>query len=157
VIDRRAPVTRSVRQYNFLFGKENTFMKALGIEFSSNKLIYVLVETSDGDLSVLSSNKLELADTRDRDALVAFQTALRAVFNTTAPDVIGIKAKPEKGQMSAGAVALKMEGISLACSPCPVHFLSGAKINACEAPEDGMKKYQIPALKSAILALDIAS
>ena len=157
MIDRRAPVTRSVRQYNFLFGKENTFMKALGIEFSSNKLIYVLVETSDGDLSVLSSNKLELADTRDRDALVAFQTALRAVFNTTAPDVIGIKAKPEKGQMSAGAAALKMEGISLACSPCPVHFLSGAKINACEAPKDGMKKYQIPALKSAILALDIAS
>ena len=129
-------------------------MKALGIEFSSNKLIYVLVETSDGDLSVLSSNKVELADTRDRDALVAFQTALRAVFNTTAPDVIGIKAKPEKGQMSAGAAALKMEGISLACSPCPVHFLSGAKINACEAPGDGMKKYQIPALKSAILALE---
>lgn len=132
-------------------------MKALGIEFSSNKLIYVLVEMTDGDLSVLSSNKLELTDTRDRDALVAFQTALKTVFNATAPDVIGIKAKPEKGQMSAGAAALKMEGILLACSPCPVRFLSGAKINACEAPEDGMKKYQIPSLKSAILALDIAS
>jgi len=132
-------------------------MKALGIEFSSNKLIYVLVEMSDGVLSVLSSNKLELTNTRDRDALVSFQTALKAVFNATAPDVIGIKTKPEKGQMSAGAAALKMEGISLACSPCPVHFLSGAKINACNAPEDGMKKYQIPSLKSAILALDIAS
>ena len=132
-------------------------MKALGIEFNSNKLIYVLVEMSDGELYVLSSNKLELTATRDRDALVAFQTALRAVFNATAPDVIGIKTKPEKGQMSAGAAALKMEGISLACSPCPVHFLSGAKINACEAPADGMKKYQIPALKSAILALDIIS
>ena len=69
-------------------------MKALGIEFNSNKLIYVLVEMSDGDLSVLSSNKLELTDTRDRDSLVAFQTALKAVFNTTAPDVIWIKAKP---------------------------------------------------------------
>lgn len=132
-------------------------MKALGIEFSSNKLIYVLVEMSNGDLSVLSSNRLELTDTRDRDALVSFQTALKAVFNATAPDIIGIKAKPEKGQMSAGAAALKMEGISLACSPCPVHFLSGAKINACEAPEEGMKKYQIPSLKSAILALGIAS
>ena len=137
--------------------KEGTCMKALGIEFSSNKLIYVLVEMTDGDLSVLSSNKLELTDTRDRDALVAFQTALKTVFNATAPDVIGIKAKPEKGKMSAGAAALKMEGISLACSPCPVHFLSGAQINACEAPDDGMKKYQIPSLKSAILALDIAS
>lgn len=132
-------------------------MKALGIEFSSNKLIYVLVEISDGDLSVLSSNKLELTGTRDRNALVAFQTALRAVFNATTPDVIGIKAKPEKGQMSAGAAALKMEGITLACSPCPVHFLSGAKINACKAPEDGMRKYQIPSLKSAILALGIDS
>lgn len=135
-------------------------MKALGIEFSSNKLIYVLVEMSDGDLSVLSSNKIELTDTRDRDALVSFQTALKAVYNATAPDVIGIKAKPEKGRMSAGAAALKMEGISLACSPCPVHFLSGAKINACKAEEEeeeGMKKYQIPSLKSAILALSITS
>lgn len=131
-------------------------MKALGIEFSSNKLIYVLVEKSDDDLSVLSGNKIQLTDTRDRDVLVAFQAALIAVFNETAPDVIGIKAKPEKGQMRAGAAALKMEGISLACSPCPVHFLSGAKINGCEAPEAGMKKYQIPALKSAILALDLA-
>ncbi len=130
-------------------------MKALGIEFRSNKLIYVLVEMSADGLSVLSSNKLELTGTRDREALVSFQTALKAVFNATAPDIIGIKAKPEKGQMSAGAAALKMEGITLACSPCPVHFLSGAKINACEAPEDGMKKYQIPSLKSAILALDI--
>ena len=132
-------------------------MKGIGIEFSSNKLIYVLVEMSDGDLSVLSSNKLELADTRDRDALVTFQTALTAVFDATAPDVIGIKAKPEKGQMSAGAAALKMEGITLACSPCPVHFLSGTKINAFEAPEDGKRKYQIPSLKSAILALGMAS
>lgn len=130
-------------------------MKALGVEFRSNKMIYVLVEMAAGGLSVLSSNKLELTGTRDRDTLIAFQTALKAVFNATAPDVIGIKAKPEKGQMSAGAAALKMEGITLACSPCPVHFLSGAKINACEAPEDGMKKYQIPSLKSAILALDI--
>jgi hypothetical protein len=137
--------------------KEDTSIKALGIEFCSSKLIYVLVEMSAGGLSVLSSNKLELTSTRDRDALVAFQTALKTVFKATAPDIIGIKAKPEKGQMSAGAAALKMEGISLACSPCPVHFLSGAKINACEAPIAGMKKHQIPALKSAILALDIAS
>ena len=132
-------------------------MKALGIEFSSNKLICVLVEMSDGDLSILSSNKLELTDTRDRDALISFQTAVKVVFKTTAPDVIGIKKKPEKGQMRAGAAALKMEGISLACSPCPVHFFSGAKIIACKAPEDKMKKYQIPALKSAILALGIVS
>jgi len=130
-------------------------MKALGIEFSSNKLIYVLVEKTADGVSVLSSDKLELAGTRDRDALVSFKTALKEVFDATSPDIIGIKTKPEKGQMSAGAAALKMEGITLACSPCPVHFLSGAKINGCVTPEDGIKKYQIPALKSAILALDI--
>lgn len=131
-------------------------MKSLGIEFSSNKLIYVLIENFDSELIIRSSNKLELSATRDREALVAFQTALRAVYNATAPDVIGIKAKPENGQMSAGAAALKMEGISLACSPCPVHFFSGVKINACKTPDDiRMKKYQIPALKSAILALEM--
>ena len=132
-------------------------MKALGIEFSSNKLIYVLVETLNGQFFIQSKNKLELSDTRDREALIAFQTALRTVYTATAPDVIGIKTKPEKGQMSAGAAALKMEGISLASSPCPVHFLSGSKINACQAHEDGMKKYQIPAFKSAILALELGS
>jgi hypothetical protein len=114
-----------------------------------------LVENLNGQVLVQSTNKIELSDTRDRDALIAFQAALRAVYTATAPDVIGIKSKPEKGRMSAGAAALKMEGISLANSPCPVHFLSGLKINACEASNDKLKKYQIPAFKSAILALEL--
>lgn len=129
-------------------------MKSLGIELSGSQLIYVLLEVSDS-VNVLSSNRLELTHTRDRDALMAFQNALRAVYNDLSPEIIGIKEKPEKGRLSAGAPALKMEGIAIASSPCPVHFISGAKVNACNTEPNGLKKYQVPAFKVAIVATGI--
>ena len=126
-------------------------MKALGIELTGSELIYVLLDLSES-IASLATNKLELTHTRDREALIAFQTALRAVYNEHSPDTIGIKEKPEKGRLSAGASALKMEGIALATSPCPVHFISGAKINGCLTTLEGLKKYQQPASKAAIIA-----
>jgi hypothetical protein len=126
-------------------------MKSLGIELSGGQLIYILLDVAE-HIEVLASNRLELTHTRDREALVAFHTALRAVYNELSPDVIGIKEKPEKGRLSAGASALKMEGIAVACSPCPVHFISGAKINACGANVGALKKYQVPAFKAAVVA-----
>ncbi len=130
-------------------------MKALGIELSGSELIYVLLDVSE-NIVTLASNKLQLTHTRDREALIAFQTALRTVFNELSPDTIGIKEKPEKGRLSAGAPALKMEGIALASSPCPVHFISGAKINGCDTTFDSMKKYQQPACKAAIVAVGLS-
>lgn len=130
-------------------------MKSLGIELSSSELIYVFLEVSDS-LKVLATNKLELTDTRDRDALIAFQTALRAVYNELSPEIIGIKEKPEKGRLSAGAPALKMEGIAVASSPCPVYFVSGAKVNGCNAESDELKKYQSTAFKVAVVSAGMA-
>lgn len=126
-------------------------MKSLGIELSGSELIYVFLDV-DEDTVLLASNKLQLTQTRNREALIAFQTALRAVLNELAPETIGIKEKPEKGRLSAGAAAIKMEGIILASSPCVVHFISGAKINSCKSTVDSLKKYQQPACKAAIVA-----
>ncbi|SFR50622.1 Protein of unknown function [Pseudidiomarina maritima] len=131
-------------------------MRSLGIELSGSELIYVLVDISD-DVRIVAKNKLELAHTRDRNALVAFQTALRAVYNELAPEIIGIKEKPEKGKLSAGASALKMEGIALASSPCNVRFVSGTKVNKCKAQSDDLKKYQLPAYKVAVLSAEMAN
>jgi hypothetical protein len=132
-------------------------MKALGIELSGSELIYVLVKVSEGETTVLSVNKLALSHTRKRNALIAFQTALRAVFTELSPSVIGIKEKPEKGRLSAGAPALKMEGIAIASSPCPVHFISGARVNGCDVQPNNLRKYQIPAFKAAVVAAGIMS
>lgn len=128
-------------------------MKVLGIEFRSNNLYYVLLESDGDNFLVRQSNRLVLAETRSRDALVAFQNAIYTMYNSTAPDRLAIKEKPESGRMKAGAAALKMEGIALANAPCPVEFVSGARINQCAASCDDLPKYLEPALKAAAVAL----
>jgi hypothetical protein len=128
-------------------------MKVLGIEYSSNKLHYVLVEEHGEDFQVLQSNRLMLTETRSRDALVAFQNAILTLYNSTTPNLIAIKEKPESGKMPAGAAALKMEGITLANAPCPVEFISGARINQCTASWGALPKYLEPALKAAVASL----
>lgn len=107
-------------------------MRALGIEFASSQMTYVLVErAADGQLSAVGANRLSLGDTRSSEVLRAFQSAVQTLFNDMAPDLVAIKEKPEKGTMQAGAAALKMEGIVLANASCQVKFVSGARINKC--------------------------
>ncbi|NCB43384.1 MAG: DUF3010 family protein [Clostridia bacterium] len=128
-------------------------MKILGIEYNSNKLHYVLAEEHGEGFEVLQSNRFMLAETRSRDALVAFQNAILTLYNSTNPNRIAIKEKPESGIRQAGAAALKMEGITLANAPCPVEFISGARINQCAASRGALPKYLEPALKAAVVAL----
>jgi len=127
-------------------------MNILGIEFNSNNLNYVLIDSSGKDYRVLLSNKLILGDTRSRDSLIAFQNAIKTVFNSAHPDLIAIKEKPESGQLRAGAAALKMEGITIANSPCQIDFVSGARINRCDIGDQSIHVYLQPALKAAIAA-----
>jgi len=129
-------------------------MKALGIEFSADAMHYVLVEHSDNGYSILQQNRLKLAETRSREALVGFQDAVLTVFNSTKPNAIGIKTKPEVGRLRAGAAALKMEGIAVANAPCPVKFISGLRINKCKVTSAGTPKWAEPAFKAACEAID---
>lgn len=129
-------------------------MKVIGIEFSASNLHYVLIELKeDNSIKVLQSNKLILGETRSREALVSFQNAVSAIFNSAQPEIIGIKAKPEAGSLRAGAASLKMEGIVLANSPCSVDFVSGARINGCNVEDKSLHAYLQPALKAAHSAL----
>lgn len=129
-------------------------MKIMGVEFSASNMYYVILELAEENkIRVVQANKLVLGDSRSRDALVAFQNAVSALLNLVSPSLIGIKAKPESGQMRAGAASLKMEGILLANSPCEVDFVSGARINACSASDDSLRAYMQPALKTAHMAL----
>lgn len=114
---------------------------------------YVLIEATDGAPLIKGSNRLSLGNTRCRDALAAFQDAVRTTFNATSPDIIAIKAKPEKGGMRAGAAALKMEGIVLANAPCATEFVSGAQINRCGASQNSLHNYLDPAFKTAAVVL----
>lgn len=129
-------------------------MRIIGIELDSNKLNYVIVEGTRAHFTVQSANRLSLAETRSRGALVAFQDALKALFNSASPDLIAIKDKPESGRMRAGAAALKMEGIALANAPCEIDFVSGARVNKVQETEPSLFAYLQPAYKTALSALE---
>ena len=128
-------------------------MRVIGVEFSSNIMNYVVVEKSQAGLNVISANRLALVDTRSKDALVAFQDAVMTLYNTATPELVGIKEKPEKGKLMAGAAALKMEGITVANAPCPVDFVSGARINKTDVTDEALYGYLQPAFKAAVAAI----
>lgn len=129
-------------------------MRVLGIEFAASNMNYVLVQKVEEEFVVIQSNRLSLGETRAREALVAFQRAVLTTFNDTVPDRIAIKEKPEKGAMQAGAAAMKMEGIVLANAPCPVEFVSGARINKSTIENDTIHGYLKIALKAAVVVLE---
>lgn len=129
-------------------------MRILGIEFESSNMNYVGISDED-DTHVITSSRMTLGGTRDRDALVAFQNATRTLLNDFNPDVIAIKTKPESGQMRSGAAALKMEGILLANAPCSVEFVSGKRINAIEDDGVSLYRYLQPAYKTALVIRNI--
>jgi hypothetical protein len=129
-------------------------LRVLGIEFAASQTTYVLLERSkEGIILVNQSDRLSLGGTRSCDALRAYQSAVQTLLNDTAPDLIAIKDKPEKGGMRAGAAALKMEGILLANATCAVTFVSGARINKCTAADGALHAYRLPAFKAAHVAL----
>jgi hypothetical protein len=127
-------------------------MRVLGIEFAGSNMNYVLLEKTHDGFNLLQSNCLAVGETRSRDALIAFQSAVKTTFNATAPTLIAIKEKPEKGGMQAGSAALKMEGVVLANAPCPVEFVSGSRINKCDRTAS-IHKYLQPAFKAAAVLL----
>jgi hypothetical protein len=127
-------------------------MRVLGVEFSGSTMNYVLLEKTADGFDVLQSNRLAVGGTRSRDALIAFQLAVQTTFNATAPTLIAIKEKPEKGRLQAGAAALKMEGIVLANAPCRTEFVSGIRINNCEDTAS-IHVYLQPAFRAAAVVL----
>lgn len=123
--------------------------KTLGVEFSSNQLVWVLV----GDEEMLSGF-LRLTATREKDALLKFKSDVDGLLVKLQPDLIGIKDKPESGRMQAGSPALKMEAILLMSATAVVDFVSGARINAVKTEAEGLKEKEKVAHKAAIAALD---
>jgi hypothetical protein len=132
-------------------------MRILGIDFASSNMNYVGISYDGETQIVVTSSRMILGGTRERDALVAFQDATKTLLNDFAPDYIAIKAKPESGQMRSGSAALKMEGIVLANAPCPVEFVSGQKINIIEDEDKSLYGYLQPALKAAIVVRNLKS
>lgn len=128
-------------------------MKILGIEFASSDMNYVAVEGEGDAYSVVSSSRMTLGGTRDRDSLVAFQDAAKTLLNEIDPDLLAIKEKPESGKMRGGAASLKMEAIVIANASCPVDFVSGHRVNKIEEGGETLYAYLRPALKAALAGL----
>lgn len=108
-------------------------MQILGIELDSNRLCYVLVSgNSSSDAVLQGSGKLQIGETREADDVRKFAAQVADLVAGLSPDRIAIKAKPESGQMRAGAAALKMEAILIAKSACDVYFLSPQRLKPIE-------------------------
>ena len=124
-------------------------MKIIGIELASNTMNYVVIEKDEDAITTCGANRIILTDTRSREALTAFQDAIKTLYNSIQPLKIGIKEKPETGKMKAGAASMKMEGIILANAPCEVDFVSGKRVNKSKAKDDSLYEYFQPSLKTA--------
>lgn len=130
-------------------------MKSLGIEFDANRMNYVVVTRNASDENtVVTSGKLSLEDSRDAEAVRFFSSAVREMVNIIGPEIISIKAKPENGQMRAGATALKMEALVLAHSLSPVYFLSSQRVEKAAANNGDLYAYQQGAWKAAVAGFD---
>ncbi len=124
-------------------------MRIIGLEFDSKKMNYVVLQRTDDGYEIKDANRIILSETRDRQALVAFQDAIKALYDSVQPDFIGIKSKPETGRLRAGAASMKMEGIVLANASCKVEFVSGKRVNQSDASNNNYFSYLQPALKTA--------
>jgi hypothetical protein len=87
-------------------------MRVLGIEFTSSEMNYVAIDETPEGFNVHSASRLSLGSTRSTEALIAFQDAVKALFNSTAPALIAIKEKPESGRLSGEGSALESGQIS---------------------------------------------
>jgi Holliday junction resolvasome RuvABC endonuclease subunit len=123
-------------------------MKVLGIDFDANKAHFVLVSEENGSLSVCFKERITLTETRSAKEMTAFRDAFRKVLEQASPEAVSIRAKPENGQMRAGAAALKMEAVILAEATVPVEFVSSVKASKQE-DRDGLFAYLQPAFKAA--------
>jgi hypothetical protein len=123
-------------------------LRYLGIEFEANKLVWVAAEKDEaGEISILAGGRIGLDETRSPIALRAFMHQVRDVLKVQMPKSVCVKAKPENGQMRAGAPSLKMEAILLAVCDCEVAFVTPQKIKKVENRE-GLKVYQQDAWKA---------
>ncbi|MBY3432851.1 DUF3010 family protein [Rhizobium laguerreae] len=129
-------------------------MKTLGIELDSNRLCYVLASgTSPEDATVVGSGKLQIGETREADDVRKFAAEIADLVQSLAPDRIAVKAKPENGQMRAGAAALKMEAILVAKTVCDVYFLTPQRLKRIE-DNGALFAYLQGAWKAAIGGFD---
>lgn len=127
-------------------------MKVLGIDFDANKASFVLVSGTHEEAGIEHKERLQLGETRSQADMAAFRDSVRRILELCAPDAISIRAKPENGQMRAGAAALKMEAIVLAESTAPLEFVSSVKASK-QADRDGLFAYLQPAYKAAMARL----
>jgi hypothetical protein len=112
-------------------------LKILGIELDSNRLCYVLIagETAAA-ASVIGSGKLQIGEAREAADVRKFAAEVADLVKALGPARIAVKAKPENGQMRAGAAALKMEAILIAQTSCDVYFLSPQRLKPIEDNAD---------------------
>lgn len=131
-------------------------MKSLGIELKGSTCIAVLLDSS---LNLVSSLKIELADSYNNEMVNNFVNEFKAFLNSHKPDAVVVKKRQEKGKFAGGATSFKMEGLIQFSAKDITTFVSGPQLTALQKKSQAalpeVKKYQAQALFCALYALDI--
>lgn len=120
-------------------------MIVMGVDFEPKRLLHVTAR--DGILA--ESGMIGFGATRSAEDVRAFASEFSRIVASVRPDLIHVRSKPEKGQMRAGAAALKMEALVLCLSGCPVRHLSPRSLARIDDNPD-LFAYQQGAWKAAL-------
>lgn len=131
-------------------------MKTIGIEISNKKVIFVVLQESNGSIENITGKQksMELKDDRDSMELATFMKDLHSYFDSVNPDKIGIVTRMMKGKFSASPISFKIEGLIQLYSKINVEFVTPQALTAHfkknELPIQPDFSYQEKALKLGV-------
>ncbi|AUW58041.1 DUF3010 domain-containing protein [Sphingobium sp. SCG-1] len=135
-------------------------MKVCGVEIKAKEAILAIVEIDDegGLLHIKSaSKKLSLNDDRDCKSVQVLFEAIKALAKDHNLKCFVIKTRQTKGQMAAGGVTFKIEGL-FQLSGIPVEFVSPQALSKLSSKNTGaipatINQYQSDAYLAAVSEL----
>lgn len=135
-------------------------MKVCGVEIKAKEAILAIVESdTEGNLAHIksASKKLTLNDDRDCKSLEVLYEAIKAFAKDHKLNSFVIKTRQTKGQMAAGGITFKIEGL-FQLSGIPVDFVSPQALSKLASKNTGaipptINQYQEDAYLAAVSQL----
>lgn len=124
-----------------------------GISMDSNNANLCVIKTSGSEYEVISTNvkKISLTDDSVQNNVKLFQKSFQTFVQENNIELIGIKARLQKGKFAGGSVSFKMESI-IQLTDKEVQIIPsrtiGLKTKKIDIP-DKLFKYQVEAFKTA--------
>lgn len=132
-------------------------MNVLGALLKTNVVRLSALSGSQKSHVVIGSkvNKIELAKNPTRDDVEVFVQTFQSFCAVNSVDLVVINRRLTSGKGAGGAATFITEGILLATSPCPVHFIHSATIKATDRKKLDLKIHR-PGTADLAISYDLA-